>query len=196
MSAVMLAVIVVAIAWCAYQSTLWSGVQTFKLRDANSANSRFIMKTLQQGQSSTVDAMVFIQYINSLQEKNKDLSDFYYQSFRPDMKIAVDAWLKTDPMNNPNSPRTPFQMTEYNRTFAMDANNFLKESSLRLEEAQNASNISDKYVLMTVIYAVVLFIGSIMGKMFSNQIRLMLLAVGLGITSVATIIVLFLPVTT
>ena len=45
-SAVMLAAIIVAIAWCAYQSTLWNGIQTFKLRDVNSNSLKFVLKSL------------------------------------------------------------------------------------------------------------------------------------------------------
>ena len=47
---------------------------------------------------------------------------------------------------------------------------------------------------MTVVYASVGFIGSILGKMVSKQVRLILLYLGLGMTSVATILVIFMPI--
>ena len=190
----MLAVIIVAIAWCAYQATLWNGIQTFKLRDVNSNSLNFVLKTIQQGQYSTVDAMTFIEYVNALHDKKQDLSDFYYERFRPDFKVAVDAWLKTDPLNNPNAPPHPFAMKEYNRTFALDAQQFAKESELDLEKAQIANKNSDNYVLMTVIYSSVLFVGAILEKLFTRQVRLILLIVALGITSVATTVVIFMPI--
>lgn len=195
-TALMLAVIIVAIAWCAYQSTLWNGVQTFKLRDVNSNSMKFVLKTLQQGQHSTVDAITFIQYFNALVRHEQTLSDFYYKSFRPDMKLAVDAWLKTDPLNNPNAPNNPFVMDEYNRTYVLEAQQFAKESDTNLDEAQQANKNSDNYVLMTVIYSSVLFVGAILEKLFTKQIRLILLLIALGITSIATTVVVFMPVTT
>ena len=190
----MLAVIIVAIAWCAYQSTLWNGIQTFKLRDVNSNSLKFVLKTLQQGQSSTVDAMTFIEYINALHDKKQELGDFYFERFRPEMKTAVQAWLETDPLNNPNAPPHPFAMAQYNRTFALEAQQFAKESELKLEEAQQANQNSDNYVLMTVIYSGVLFIGGILSRTFTRQVRLILLITGLGISFVATIIVIFMPI--
>ena len=195
-TAVMLAVIIVAIAWCSYQSTLWGGIQTFKLRDVNSASLKFVMKNLQQGQYSLLDAMTFIEYINAVHYKNQELSDFYFERFRPEIKTAVQAWLETDPLKNPNAPATPFAMSEYNQTHYLEAQQFAKESELKLEEAQQANQNSDNYVLMTVIYASVLFIGGILGKMFSRQVRLILLITGLSITSVATVIVFFMPIAT
>src|SRR5690348_18289183 len=65
-SAIMLAVIIVAIAWCAYQSTLWNGIQTFKLHEVNSNDLQFVLKNIQQGQASTLDSMTFIEYVNAL----------------------------------------------------------------------------------------------------------------------------------
>jgi len=193
-TAVMLAVIIVAIAWCAYQSTLWNGIQTFKLRDVNSNSLNFVLKTIQQTQYSTVDAMLFIQYINALHDKKQDLSDFYYERFRPDFKVAVDAWLKTDPLNNPNAPPHPFVMKEYNRTLALAAQQFSKESESNLQEAQQANTNSDNFVLMTVIYSSVLFVGAILEKLFTRQVRRILLIIALGITSVATTVVISMPI--
>ena len=157
-SAVMLAVIIVAIAWCAYQSTLWNGIQTFKLRDVNSNSLHYVLKTLQQGQHSMVDAMTFIEYINALHDKKQELTEFYFERFRPEMKTVVQAWLETDPLNNPNAPPNPFAMSQYNRTFTLEAQQFAKESELKLEEAQQANKNSDNYVLMTVIYILVYYL--------------------------------------
>ena len=44
-SAVVLSLATTASAWCAYQATLWSGVQTFQLDAANDANRRASLAT-------------------------------------------------------------------------------------------------------------------------------------------------------
>ena len=192
----MLAVIIVAIAWCAYQSTLWNGIQTFKLRDVNSNSLKFVLKSLEQGQRTGLDVILFTKYIDALFNDNKELSEFYLHRFRPELKTAVQAWLETDPLNNPNAPPHPFVMSQYNKTIALEAQQFAKESELKLEEAQQANKNSDNYVLVTVIYSSVLFIGGILGRIFARQVRLILLITGLSITSVTTIIVFFMPIAT
>ena len=193
-SAVMLAVIIVAIAWCAYQSTLWNGIQTFKLRDTTSASRQVTMYTIQQDQRTSLDRTLFNEYIKSLYHNDTKLSKFFLDSMRPELRTVIQAWLETNPFENPDAPRNPFVMEQYNKTFVIEAEKFAKVSADTLEEAQQANKNSDNYTLMTVIYASVLFIGSILGKMVSKQVRLILLYVGLGMTSVATIIVIFMPI--
>ena len=193
-SAIMLAVIIVAIAWCAYQSTLWNGIQTFKLHEVNSYDLQFVLKIIQQEQYSAVDAMTFIEYVNALHDKNQELSKFYFERFNPEMKTAVQAWLETNPLNNSNAPLHPFDMAQYNRTFLLEAQQFDKQSESKFDEAQQANRNSDNYILLTVIYSGVLFIGGILSRVFSRQVRIILLITGLGITSVNTIALFFMPI--
>jgi len=42
-SIMLLALIIVFTAWSAYQSTLWGGIQTFKLVDVNAAKQLYII---------------------------------------------------------------------------------------------------------------------------------------------------------
>lgn len=193
-SAIMLAVIIVAIAWCAYQSTLWNGVQTFKLHEVNTNDLQFVLKIIQQGQYSTVDSMTFIEYVNALHDNNQNLSAFYFERFSPEMKASVQAWLETDPLHNSTAPLHPFDMSQYNRIYMLEAQQFDKESELKYEEAQQANKNSDNYVLLTVIYSGVLFIGGILGRVFSRQVRMILLITGLGISSATTVVLFFMPI--
>ena len=195
-TAVLIAVVIVAVAWSAYQGTLWGGIETFLLRDSNSASRQSNLMTIQQGQYSTIDALIFIEYINAVNNNDTQHSQFYFDRFRPEMKVAVQAWLETNPFENPNAPPHPFAMKEYNRTFAAEAKQFAEQSESTLEEAQQANQNSDNYVLLTVLYASVLFVGSIITKFSSRQLRLMVLIAGLAIFSVATVMLISMPVAT
>ncbi len=195
-TAVLMAVVIVSTAWCAYQATLWGGIQVFLLKDSQSAGQKFQLKTIQQGQYSTIDVLTFIEYVNALNDNDTKQSAFYFDRFRPELKVAVQAWLKTNPFENPNAPPHPFAMPEYNRTFAAEAEQFAKEAELKLEEAQQANQTSDNYVLLTVLYASVLFIGSVITKFSSRQLRLIVLVAGLVVFSVATVMLISMPVAT
>ncbi|TRZ69790.1 MAG: hypothetical protein D4R96_02655, partial [Nitrosopumilaceae archaeon] len=121
LSVMLLALIIVFTAWSAYQSTLWGGIQTFKLVDVNAANRQASELNLQQGQYTMIDVMMFTEYVNAVNDNDQKLSDFYFERFRPDFKPAVQAWLDTNPLDNPNAPPHPFVMKEYKRTFAEQA---------------------------------------------------------------------------
>lgn|SRR5574341_2675587 len=194
LSAILMAMVVVATAWSAYQSTLWGGIQTFKLREVTKNSNLFSMKTIQQGQYTGIDAIMFMEYINALHDNNQNLSEFYFERFRPELKAATLAWLETNPFENPDAPPHPFAMPEYNRIFAEEAEQFANESETKLEEAQQANQNSDNYVLLTVIYASVLFIGGIMSKFSSRKLRLILVLVGMVIFSVTTAVLFSMPI--
>jgi len=193
LSAILMSLVVIAIAWSAYQSTLWGGIQTFTLREVTSAGMKVTTATLQQGQYSTIDVMMFLEYMNALHNNDQNLSEFYYDRFRPDFKPAVDAWLETKPFENPDAPPHPFVMPEYQKTYSEEAERFATEQAIKLQEAEQANHNSDNYVLMTVMYTGILFIGGIV-HVFTEKRRLGLLVVGWVIFSAVTVFLLTMPV--
>ena len=178
MSVILLAVIVIATAWSAYQATLWGGIQTFKLVDANGASRKMTELSLKQVQFSMVDAMMLMQYVEALNAGDQKLADFYFERFRPDFKPAVQAWLDTNPFDNPNAPPHPFVMEEYKRTFAEQAEQMEQLAQSKRDEAQQANQNSDNYVLFTVIYASIIFLGSIATKFSSERVNRICVMIG------------------
>jgi len=193
LSAILMSLVVISISWSAYQSTLWGGIQTFTLREVTSAGLKVSMNTLQQGQYSTVDVIMFMEYINALNNNDQKHSEFYYDRFRPDFKLAVDAWLETKPFENPDAPPHPFVMPEYKKSYSEEAERFATEQAIKLQEAEQANHNSDNYVLMTVMYTGILFIGGIV-HVFTEKIRLELLVVGWVIFSAVTFFLLTMPI--
>lgn len=187
LSVMLLALIIIFTAWSAYQSTLWGGIQTFRLADVNAASRQAAELNVQQGQYSMVDIMMFFQYVNAVNNNDQKLGDFYFERFRPDFKPAVQAWLDTDPFDNPDAPPHPFVMKEYKKTFAEQAEQKLKIAESKMDEAQQANQNSDNYVLFTVIYASILFLGSIATKFSSIRLNRICFIIGLVSFTVVTI---------
>jgi hypothetical protein len=125
-------------------------------------------------QARAFDATMFISYMDARFGSNRTMEEFLSRRFRPEMKSAVEAWLKLDPLNNPDAPASPLQMKEY--TLQSDA------EAARLEEAgaraaagsREARRFSDNYVLLTVLFASVLFFGGIARAFDSRPLRLAL----------------------
>ena len=196
LSVMLLALIIVFTAWSAYQSTLWGGIQTFKLVDVNAANRQASELNLQQGQYTMIDVMMFTEYVNAVNNDDQKLSDFYFERFRPDFKPAVQAWLDTNSFDNPNAPPHPFVMNEYKRTFAEQAEQKLKIAESKMDEAQQANQNSDNYVLFTVIYASILFLGSIATKFSSVRLNQICFIIGMASFTVITVFLfVIMPIT-
>ncbi len=184
----------VGIAYSAYEADQWVGVQTFLLREVNTNSLRTAADELAQGQHTTVDAMTFIQYSNALIRNEHNLTNFYYQRFTPEMKVAVDAWLQTDPLKNPNAPPTPFAMSEYNRTHELHAKQFEIKTNLALQQAQQANENSSKYVYSSVFYSSALFVDGVIGRTSNKRLSETLLGITMVITAIATIILIQIPI--
>ncbi len=170
-SAAVLALATTASAWCAYQSTLWGGVQTFRLAAAARAGRESTHQSLAALQGRAFDGQMLIAYLEVNGRGDQKMATFLHDRFRPEARKAVDAWLLTDPFNNPNAPKRPFEMAEYVQPEAQEAKRFDDEENRMQNAAQQANESSDRYVLLTVLFASVLFFGGIGGTFRSDRLK-------------------------
>jgi hypothetical protein len=182
---VIIAVATIASAWCAYQATLWGGIQTFRLSAVNALARKSSENTIRAGQMRTIDGILFIEYLKG-KERHKDfLAEFFYKRFRPEAKRATDAWLATNPFQNPQAPPHPFVMEEYSLEPEREAKRLSEESAQKFDEARQANQNSDNYVMLTVLFASVMFFGGISTQFETLRYRIMLLVIGGIVLSVA-----------
>jgi hypothetical protein len=178
-SAIMLSLATTASAWCAYQSTLWGGVQTFRLAAANKASRESSSAILAALQTRVFDASVGINWMQAKSEGNARQEKFLFDRFRPEMKRAVEAWLKTDPFNNPEAPLGPMKMAEYVQPELAEAKRQEELSAQEFARAMQANQTSDTYVLLTVLFASVLFFGGIAGMLDARLLRISIMTIAL-----------------
>jgi hypothetical protein len=127
---------------------------------------------------SSIHIGLFTDYAAAISEQNQRLADFLYTRFPPELKTATDAWRATDPLNNPNAPLSPFDMPEYQLPQQVEAQRLEAVATQKTAEADLANQQSDQYVLLTVIFAMVLFFGGISGKFQWRVIDLAMLGLG------------------
>jgi hypothetical protein len=192
--AVVLSLATMCTAWCAYQSTLWGGVQTFRLAGANKAGRESSAATLAALQMRAFDASMFINYMQAKHEGNTRQEQFLLNRFRPEMKKALDAWLKTDPFNNPLAPPGPFKMAEYAQPELEEAKRQDELSAQEHAAAEKANENSDTYVLLTVLFASVLFFGGIAGTLDSRRLRIIILAIALAFFVLTLVFLATMPI--
>ncbi|MEA3338198.1 MAG: hypothetical protein U9R25_20105 [Chloroflexota bacterium] len=175
LSAAVLALATIATAWSAYQSTLWGGDEAA----ARAASGAAIIKSAQYAgaavQIRSFQATLFVEWASAISQDNSELEDFLFQRFPPALKTATDAWIATEPLENPDAPSSPFVMPEYQLEENALAAQWNAEAAVKLEQANVADEVSDRYVLLTVLFASVLFFGGVAGKFQSQIIDLAML---------------------
>ena len=175
---VLLAAAAVATAWSSYQATRWNGEQT---KASSQTNAIRIDAARAQGLAEAqtqVDVATFTQWVDAYARDETELADFYFKRFRAEFKPAVDAWVATRPLRNPDAPLTPFAMSQYRlaaerEAEQLDAEEERSAATVRLD-IQRASN----YVLGVVLFAVSLFFAGMSTKLSTARLRYVTIAVG------------------
>jgi hypothetical protein len=180
-------------AWSAYQSALWGNVQSFRLAEATGAGRRAGEKAVYANQLRGADLLLFQAYIRALSENNQSLANFLFQRFRPEFKVATEAWLATRPLENPAAPSSPFVMKEYSIAIDRETQLLRQEEATKFTEARKASDISDDYLLLTVVFGVALFLGGITAAFKGRRVRALMLALSVTTITAAAIFMAFLP---
>jgi len=172
--AIVLALATTASAWCAYQSKLWGGAQMARANAAVRASREGAVNSLAAMQARTFDASMFITYMQARIDGNQAMEAFLAQRFRPDFKPAVESWLKLDPLNQPGTPLSPFNMAEYAQKETAEVARQEELAAKAMAASREARGFSDDYVLLTVVFASVLFFGGIARAFDSRPLRIAL----------------------
>jgi hypothetical protein len=208
--AILLSLAAVLAAWAGFQSSQWSGQQDEAYNRASQARVEAAQASDLSGQEQVADLVTFTEWLAAAEregllddgvqvdsdayEPNPDLLwGFLYERFRPEFKVAIDAWVATSPRTNPDAPRTPFAMEEYVLEADLDEERHEADAEAAGDEARIAADRSDDYVLMTIMFATVLFFAGISSKMDTLRARVLLLGVGAMILLVSGVVVLALP---
>ena len=192
--AIVLSLATVASAWCGYQATLWSGVQMFRLAAVSKAGREIAVQSLTALQTRGIDATMFMDYLGAHGRGDAQQETLLYQRFRPEMRTAVDAWLKTDPFHEPQAPLTPFGMAEYVQPEQLEATRQQVEADTQEAAAARANEASDRYVLLTVLFAAVLFFGGVGGTFQARRLQLLMLGSSVVFFAVGVVIMGTIPI--
>lgn len=169
--AIVLALATTASAWCAYQSKLWGGAQMARANAAARAGREGAVNSLAAIQARAFDASMFITFMQARIDQNSAMEAFLAPRFRPEMKPALAAWLKLDPLNNAAAPPSPFLMPEYAQKETAEVARQEEIVATAMAASRAARGYSDDYVLFTVVFASVLFFGGIARAFDSRPLR-------------------------
>jgi hypothetical protein len=193
-SAVLLALATILTAWCGYQAARWGGEQAAGYSKAGGARTQAAQQTNQAMLRISTQVGLFTEYLSAKSQGNQAFADFLYGRFTPELRAATDDWLKTDPFTNPNAPRSPFDMPAYSVPEQAEAQRLEQRAQTYAAAAEEANELADRYVLLTVIFATVLFFGGISGKFQWQVVDMIVMGFGVAVLLLGLAILLSSPV--
>jgi hypothetical protein len=165
-----LAVVAVATAWSGFQAAKWDGEQAFHYGESTRIRFQADALSTAAGEELTTDVGLFTAWLEASAAGNTSLQAIFERRMTPDYRVAFQAWLKTDPFNNPNAPPGPAMMPEYHNRLAERASDLNDEASHTFDEGTEARHTADKYVRNTVLLAMVLFLVAL-AQRFDDRLR-------------------------
>ncbi len=195
--AVLVAILAVAslvAAWSAYQAHHWSAEQTSEYARASKLRTESTRQSTRSMQLTTIDIVTFTAYADAAATGNTALADFYEARFRPDFQPAFNAWMRLNPLTNPEAPPSPFAMAEYVLPETTAAELYDAQGEEAYSHGEEAKENSEEYVLNTVILATVLFFAGVAPRIRWVPARLGLMAVAITLLGVGIFDVFSLPV--
>jgi hypothetical protein len=177
-STVLLAVATVATAWAAYQSRQWTGEQSQGYSHATATRIAVNRSAALANRQVQIDVATFIQWVDAREEGRNGLARFYRDRFRDEFRPAFSAWLDAKPFSAANAPPTPFALPQYRLKSATQADKLEATAAAGAQQAKEANQRADNYMLAVVLFATSLFFAGISTKLGSLRARAVILGLG------------------
>jgi hypothetical protein len=191
-AAVILSISTILTAWAAFESAKWSGLQSIAFSQAGAQRTESVRFSSLANQQTAIDVALFTQWAEAIATDNTELADFLRERFRPEFVEAFELWVASEPLVNPDAASSPFAMEEYQLEAAAEADRLALVADQRAQDGLDANQTSDNYVLMTVLFAVVLFFVAVGTRFDAVRVRIGLLGLaGIGLVTGIVILATF-----
>ncbi|WP_239066081.1 hypothetical protein [Microbacterium hibisci] len=184
-----LSITAVLTAWCGFEASKWGGEMSIAFSQASSAR---IQATAAEGTARDArlyDLSMFTEWVLAEADGREDLTQFVEERFTPEFAVAFDAWIAGD-----RTERGPLAMEEYVPPGTEEAAEFAATADAKFAEALENNQRGDNYSLLTVLFALVLFLTAISQRDIAPWIRRVLLGLGIVVGIVGIVIMLTFPI--
>jgi hypothetical protein len=174
----MLALAAVATAWSSYQASRWNGEQAKSFSRATATRIESTRASSRADAETQIDVATFTQWVNAYAQRQTELANFYLRRFRKEFQPAVNAWIATRPLRNPDAPLTPFAMPQYRLAERAKAERLEARAEKLADVGRTNVQRATNYVLAVVLFAASLFFAGISTKLRARRLQIVLLALG------------------
>ena len=181
-----LSIVAVITAWCGFEASKWGGAMSISFSQASSNRVQASDASSASRDAFQLDAMVFAQWLVAKEAGDDELADYLESVFSPAFETAFDAW--------DGVTRTPFGLPEYVPPGVEEAEAFTAKADAAYQQALQNNQRGDNYSLLTVMFALVLFLTAMSQRSGPAWTQRVLLFVAIGIALIGIVILATFPV--
>lgn len=182
---ILLSLVAVLTAWCGFESAKWGGDSSVAFSEASGARIEASDYESQARDARSVDLAVYTQWVLAGANDDPTLAAYIEERFSPEFAVAFDAW-KADGMQE----KGPFAMDEYVPPGTLEGAEATDRANALQAQALDFNEKGDNYSLMTVLFALVLFLAAIAQRGISLLASRIVLGLA-GTIALVGLIVLF-----
>jgi hypothetical protein len=149
----MLSVTAILTAWCGFQASKWSGERSIAFAEASAARVEASDADSEAREARLVDLIIYAEWVTASAQGDTALADQIEARFTPHFRIAFDAWQADGEVE-----AGPFAMAEYVPPGTEESAERTAFADQRFAEALDDTERGDNYSLLTVLFALVLFL--------------------------------------
>jgi hypothetical protein len=176
--AVLLSLVALLAGWSGYAAAKWNTESGVGLAEASTARTEASRADLEAMELRNFDSSTFEAWFAAYTAGNEEAMVLAEHRFRPEFRVAFDAWRATKPESNPQAPPGPTYMPEYRQPELEEATQLDRQADGAFARGVTAGKRSDDYVRTTVFLATVLFLVGISTQFPLRGVRYGLVAVG------------------
>jgi hypothetical protein len=189
----LLAIVALLAAWSGYASAKWSTESRLELAEASTARVEANRAAGADAEQLEFDSSTFDAWFSAYVAGNEEAMAIAERRFRPEFRVAFDAWQATDPATNPDAPPGPTYMPEYERPAQEEAQRLDAEADEHFAKGAEDGEVADRYVRITVFLATVLFMVGISGHFRVPVARYGLVGLSVAILLFALVLLITSP---
>ena len=153
LSVLVLSIVAVLTAWCGFESSKWGGEMSIAFSQASSAR---IQATNADGEARNArgyDLTIYAAYVEAVADGKTELASYIQERFTPHFAVAFEAWDEGGRVEG-----GPFANEAYVPPGTELAAELSARADEKFDEALDNNARGDRYSLLTVLFALVLFL--------------------------------------
>jgi len=187
--AALLALVTIAAAWAGYSAARWDTASRVDIAQSSTLRNLATRADLEAISLRNFDSSTFNAWYTAFTLNSPQKEAIAVRRFRPQFRVAFDAWMATDPLHNPNAPPGPTYMPQYKLPQQAQANALDNAASAKFAVGTNDGGIGDNYVRITVFLAAVLFLVGIGSSFKLYGVRYALVGFGSVLLIIAIVLI-------
>jgi hypothetical protein len=191
--ATLLALVTVTAAWAGYSAAKWNTASRIEVAHAATLRSLATRSELTAISLRNFDSSTFNTWFIALTLHSPREEALAERRFRPEFRVAFNAWMATDPLHNPHAPPGPTYMPQYKLPAQARAVAFDRRADAKLAAGTRAGFASDNYIKITVFLAAVLFLVGVGSTFPLHRVRYALIVFGSVLLIISIVLILRQP---